>query len=604
MRTRQGSAWTDHVREAAQIIGLATVYVVVARLGLMLDAVAGFATLVWPPTGISLVALLCFGRRLWPGVAIGAFVANVLTGAPAEIALGISLGNTLEALAGAYALSKIPGFRPSLDTRRDVLSLVFAAIASTALSATIGVTSLLAGGLVAQDRYKETWIAWWIGDLIADLVVAPLLFVWWTPRNSNDPPRNKLETLALAISVVVAGVLIYESPAGTASGTSVVRQSYVFFPLLMWAALRFGQRETVATTFVVVVIAIAGTAMGRGPFVQPVLHQSLLGLQTFMAISAATFLVFGAAISERRQVAADLRASQEGLEERIADRTIALTKANRELKQADLALRRAHDELELRVEERTGEIRKLLGDLEGAVLARDALISIASHELRTPLSALQLQLHLITRSVAADRDDASRDLASRLSTVDRQVARLTRLVDNLLDVSRITAGKLQLEYEKLDLASAVRDVLLRFDEELGRAGCALSILAEEPVLGRWDRMRVEQVVTNLVSNAIKYGQGQPIEVAVKGVGNSARLTVRDHGIGIAQSDQARIFERFERLVSDKQAGGFGLGLWIVHEIVQALGGTIRVESQVGAGTTFVVDLPREERATDVVEVEP
>jgi signal transduction histidine kinase len=277
-----------------------------------------------------------------------------------------------------------------------------------------------------------------------------------------------------------------------------------------------------------------------------------------MAVSAATFLVLAASIAERRQAAIELAKAHEGLENKVE------------------------------------EIRKLLVDLEEAVRARDALISIAAHELRTPLSALQLQIHMLDRTLTKGAGEgASIDaLRSRLGSVGRPVARLARLIENLLDVSRITAGRLQLEYEELDLSEPVRDVVARFDEELCREHQSVSIRADAPVVGRWDRMRIEQIVTNLMSNAIKYGEAKPIEIIVEGDEDKGRILVRDHGIGIAEGDQARIFERFERVVTGRHAGGFGLGLWIVREIAQALGGTIGVRSELGAGTTFTVELPK------------
>ncbi|MDP9178641.1 MAG: MASE1 domain-containing protein, partial [Gemmatimonadota bacterium] len=164
---------------AAEILMLATLYILAARAGLKLDAVGGFATLVWPPTGIALAALLIRGYRLWPGVAIGAFVANVLTGAPIPVALGITLGNTLEALLGAYALRRIPDFQRTLDRLIDAFGLlVIAAVMSTAVSATIGVLSLQLGGIISSSELAETWRAWWLGDMIGDLVVAPVILVW------------------------------------------------------------------------------------------------------------------------------------------------------------------------------------------------------------------------------------------------------------------------------------------------------------------------------------------------------------------------------------------------------------------------------------------
>jgi signal transduction histidine kinase len=172
---------------------------------------------------------------------------------------------------------------------------------------------------------------------------------------------------------------------------------------------------------------------------------------------------------------------------------------------------------------------------------------------------------------------------------------LTGLINNLLDISRITAGRLDLELEPVDLAAVVRDSAARAREEIARASCTVQVEAPGPCMGQWDRMRVEQVVTNLLSNALKYGAGHPIEVSVAGDDGWARLTIRDHGIGIPPEDQARIFERFERAVSDRHYGGLGLGLWIVRQIVDALGGMIEVESESGKGSLFTINLPRAPR---------
>jgi CheY-like chemotaxis protein/anti-sigma regulatory factor (Ser/Thr protein kinase) len=170
----------------------------------------------------------------------------------------------------------------------------------------------------------------------------------------------------------------------------------------------------------------------------------------------------------------------------------------------------------------------------------------------------------------------------------RQVQRLGKLVDNLLDVSRITAGKLVIEKERIDLAKVVRAVVSTFQQ---RTSGGLTVSTDTPVHGWWDPMRIEQIAENLVSNAIAYGAGRPIEVIVDGTPSRARVVVRDHGMGLTPADQARIFERFERIGTDSHRGGLGLGLWIVRQIVEAHDGTIRVESQAGAGATFTVELP-------------
>jgi signal transduction histidine kinase len=226
---------------------------------------------------------------------------------------------------------------------------------------------------------------------------------------------------------------------------------------------------------------------------------------------------------------------------------------------------------------------------------RDDFLHVAGHELKTPLAALLLQLDGMLRQAQRGQFAAQPELLrERLVKTRTQAQRLERLVGELLDVSRLSSGQLVLELEEVDLAGLAREVTERLGEQAQRAGCALTVSGPEaPVVGRWDRLRVDQVLTNLLANAFKYGVGKPIELRLERVGPAARVVVRDHGIGIAAADQARIFERFERAVSDSHYGGLGLGLWICRQIVEALGGTIAVESALGQGSTFVVMLPLE-----------
>jgi signal transduction histidine kinase len=235
-----------------------------------------------------------------------------------------------------------------------------------------------------------------------------------------------------------------------------------------------------------------------------------------------------------------------------------------------------------------------------AVRLRDEFLSIASHELKTPITSMKLQIQTLLRAARRAGDDGvdPQRLIGKLQATERQVERLTSLVDELLDISRVAAGRLELRSEWHDLASIVRDVAARFEEELARANCILVLHADMPVEGWWDSFRLEQIITNLVSNALKYGAGHPIEVAVMAHGAQAQLVVRDHGIGIAAEDVERIFAPFERAVSSKHYGGLGLGLFIVGQITAALGGTIRVTSTPNVGSTFTIDLPRERQAAE------
>ncbi|WP_281333146.1 sensor histidine kinase [Polyangium sp. 6x1] len=242
---------------------------------------------------------------------------------------------------------------------------------------------------------------------------------------------------------------------------------------------------------------------------------------------------------------------------------------------------------------------RLYQEAQDAIRLRDEFLSIASHELKTPLTPIGLQVSQILRALRKDPASIPPEkLLPRLEIVRRQVERLGALVTDLLDISSITAGRLRVELTEVDLSAVARDVALRLGYEAARAGCRIDVRAQAPLPGRWDRARLDQIVTNLLANAIKYGAGKPIDLVVEGDETTARLVVRDRGIGIAPEHQARIFDRFERAVSNQHYGGFGLGLWIVKHILDALGGTIRVASEPGSGATFTVELPRrpDERA--------
>jgi signal transduction histidine kinase len=234
------------------------------------------------------------------------------------------------------------------------------------------------------------------------------------------------------------------------------------------------------------------------------------------------------------------------------------------------------------------EHARLLGEAQAAARAREEFLAVASHELRGPIGTLRFAVQLLLRD---QRAGAARSPEARLKIVERQADRLVRLGDALLDVSRITSGRLELAREETDLAELAREAAARLAEEAAETGSAVTCDAPAPVIARVDAARVDQVLQNLLSNALKYGAGQPIRLAVRAEGGRAHLEVQDRGIGIAPADQARIFERFERAVSGRNYSGLGLGLWIVGRIVEAHGGTVRLASAPGAGSTFTVELP-------------
>lgn len=234
------------------------------------------------------------------------------------------------------------------------------------------------------------------------------------------------------------------------------------------------------------------------------------------------------------------------------------------------------------------EHMRLLDEANAAARAREEFLHVASHELRAPIATLGLTVDLLRRDTR-NRDPAATE--RRLRVLERQAARLLGLSKTLLDVSRITAGRLDLAREPADLAALVREVAARFADEAADRGASIAVDAPGPLRCELDVARMDQVVSNLVSNAVKYGRGAPIRVTARAEGARAVIEVEDRGIGIAPEHQERIFGRFERAVSGRNYPGLGLGLWIVRRLVESHGGAIRVRSAPGAGSTFVVELP-------------
>ena len=527
---------TGGVRRILELAAVFVAYVVTARLGLSFDAVGGVATPVWPPSGIALAALTLRGRRLWPAVAAGALVANVSTGVPIGGAAIFAIGNTLEAIVGAALLERF-GFDARIGRLRDVLLLVgLAAMGSTMIGATFGLTGASLVGLKAGETPIGFWAVWWVGDAMGDLLVASLIFVWASqPLRFSLRPFRVLEVAMLGASLTVVSMIVFRRLSHLRA-IELMRGTYALVPLLIWSALRFEQRGVTCAMILVAAMAVTATAVPSAYFATGAPHERLLMADGYLAVTAVSMLTLAAALAERR----------------------------------------------------------------AAISARDEFISIASHELKTPLTALKLRLSsaIRTQERSPQRDaDSDAKLGRALIASSVTTDRLVSLVEDLLDVSRLTAGRLVLRFERVPLDDLVRDVTARLREQASETGSPIKVSIPEPVLGSWDRTRIEQVVTNLLTNAIKYGAGKPIALSARVVDGWARIEVKDMGQGISRADQSRIFQPFERVATTTRVGGLGLGLYIGRQIAEAHGGTLSVASEPGHGATFTLELPLETPVT-------
>src|SRR5438309_7179314 len=288
---------------------LALIYFVAGKLALQLAFVNASASPVWPPAGIALAALLLLGYRVWPAIFVGAFFVNVLTAGSIFTSLGIATGNTLEAICGAWLVNRFAGGTRVFDRPQDVFKFALAAVVSTTLGPSFGVTSLALGGFAHWSNYGNIWLTWWLGDAAGDLVVAPLLLLWGVP--STRWPWTRRDAIEVGIILLLL-LGLAETVFGGWFPISAKNYpiSFICGPIVIWTAFRFTQRETATGIFILSAIAIWGTLHGDGPFVMQTENQSLLMLQSSTAVLTLTALALAAAMAERREAETALEKQQ------------------------------------------------------------------------------------------------------------------------------------------------------------------------------------------------------------------------------------------------------------------------------------------------------
>jgi signal transduction histidine kinase len=530
-------------------------YFVTARIGLSLGAVSGFATLVWPPSGIALAALLILGRRYWPAIALGAFTVNLVVGASVPVALGIALGNTLECLLGVYLLKRFTKIHISLERVRDVLGLIlYAALLATLVSATIGTTSILFGGVITAGAYGETWVAWWVGDMLGVLVVAPILLVWSERLHTTVSLRRLLSASVPIAILIIVSVVVFRGFLWF--GIRPFAFAYVVFPLLVWIVLRFDQRGSVTATFIVSLIAVWGTITTHSSAAKGTLGQSLLLLQSFIGITAATFMTMAAVVSEREQT--------QRHEQRLTQKTAALTR------------QRAR--------------------LEALNQAKDEFISIASHQLRTPATGVKQYLGMVLEAYAGK---VNKQQQNYLETAYDSNERQLKIINDLLRVARLDAGKLRPEKTNCNLTRLVADVVKQESKKFERYRQKLAYKpSKRTIYAHIDKGLMRMVLENIIDNAGKYSaEHAEVSIAVEQTSTHVRLHITDRGIGIAKKDQKKLFQKFSRIENPQSSfvNGSGLGLYWAQKVVDLHGGTIGLVSKPGEGSTFTVSLPKRQK---------
>ncbi|HYD93637.1 MAG TPA: MASE1 domain-containing protein [Candidatus Paceibacterota bacterium] len=523
--------------QAALLALLFISYVVTAYFGLRLLSVNDFAAFVWLPTGIAIAVLFLAGYRLWPAVAAGALFINLWIGAPFLAALGIAIGNTLEAIVGTYLLKRL-----KVDTRfvrfRDSRNLVYAGVSATLISATIGVLSLFATGVLSSTALSITWITWWIGDALGALIIAPLILAWFIPARTYLTTAQIVERVGIFALILFMSFIMF--------WTGYFPYVYPFAIPLVWAAIRTTPRFSLLMVCAIAAFGAAGTLVGNGAFAIPNTTLGFLYLQLFIGIAAGIILVFSSIVEERSAIARQLGHYVDSLEH-------------------DLSKSRLDDQ------------------------AKTEFLAILAHELRNPLAPIVTTLELLKL------EEENRERIDMIERAERQSMIMRRLLDDLLDIARVEQQHFKLQREIVPLSQVVEQAVHGVQPTMQSFGHTLKVdLPARAAMVDVDPVRATQMFSNLLNNAAKYTPPRGrIQISMRKTGRFATVVISDNGAGIEPHLLERIFEPFVSISPSARIGtGLGIGLALTKRLTEMHGGTITAESDgPGRGSTFRVSLP-------------
>ena len=508
-------------------------YWVAATVSLRLALVHGQVTPIWPPTGIALVAILVFGRRVWPAVFLAALAVNLPIGPSPLGAAFIAAGNTLAPLSAA-ALLKRAGFRLALDRLRDAAAIILlGGLVAMTISATVGTSVLVLWGGMPLGSFWSTWAVWWTGDAMGVLLVAP--FILSLLPNVRAPAPTLRTTAELVVLLLVIGVVTF------VLFQISLRLEYLVFPLIMLAALRFRLRGAAPAALIASGVAIWAAVQGTGPFVDETLFQKMVTLQVFNVFLALTSFVLAAFIEAR-----------------------------------------THAE----------EMTRLYVSTAAASQAKSSFLSMAAHELLTPLTVFTGYLSLLSGGSLGKAPDA---WETPINILTQKTREMERIVSDLQSASRLEVVDPQLGAAAIDLRKVVESAVERAGPraELLHAEVVVN-LPPDPVPVEADQDHLGRVMDDLINNAFTYTIRTPrLVIGLSTRSRKAIVEVEDNGVGIRPADRERVFDRLYR-VADPQVvvPGIGLGLYICRQLAQSYGGSLAVESsKPGKGSVFALALP-------------
>ncbi|MBI3991637.1 MAG: MASE1 domain-containing protein [Candidatus Lambdaproteobacteria bacterium] len=554
------AGWGAVGRDAARFVLLAAAYFVAARIGLHYGMSHGNISPVWPASGVAIAGVLAWGLRMAPAVALGNGLAVMVTEASLFATLSSAVAATVETVLAGLLLRWIVGKRLPFYRVIDLVHWVlWAGIAATAVGAAVGVSGMTAGGIGLGEAFNRLWVGWWLGDMMGVLWVAPVFLTVPADWRRADLSRPALFQAGLIAALIVAlGLIVFGEPWPELTAFTNPL-TFVTVPLIVWATFVFGQRGAALSTLLMGGIAIWGTGEGVGPFARSEPAAAFFLLQTYLAITAISAQLFAALLSEHRMTRTQLRALNDGLEQRVRERTRELAELNRQ---------------------------------------RAAVGALATHDLKGMITALLGYANILR----GDRQMSHDELAEVGSYTWELGTRLHDLLDNLYQWSTLQVDKLVHTPQSIDVALLLADMQWLIARQARRKGVNVVLEPCQDCRISADPHMTEAVLRNLVTNAFKFTpSGGTVTLAARPVSGPhgaslVELSVKDNGVGIDPPRLETLFRFDDRSTRPGTQGekGTGLGLALSKDLVDFLGGTLRIDSTPGRGTICIVTLPRAE----------
>lgn len=521
---------------------LTGVYLLLATIGMSL-ALHRISP-VWPPSGIAIGALLIGGYSIWPGIWLGSFLANFLYSVGTDnlsflMLTQMAVGAVLEAVVGAYFFKKyIPNFI-TLPKPKDVALFVLLIVFLSSFISAVNGSLILSYHYDDWALFGNTLITWWLGDAMGVIVFTPLVLAFYQAFPIKYKLRNYLEASLLIITIFLIGTISYLSNYPV---------EHFYIPCIIWAVFRFRIIGTVTFTLLISIIAILSTIHGYGNFFLETRNESLLLLQSFIGIIAITGLTLNSLLSERDQRENSLKkVSEEALEARL--------------------------------------------EAEQANKAKSIFLANMSHELRTPLNHIIGYSEILTDEATIE---STPQFSKYLNNIIASSYRLLKMISDILEISKLEAGKTRAEIGDVDLVSMIEKYPQKLEEELSKHQNKLEIYSDPVGTISGDASKINFILDSLLSNACKFTTKGTIILRIKReiVDNLDLLviTVSDTGIGITEDQMKNLFKPFVK-IENVNYGGLGLGLLISKRFCELMGGKITVESKAQEGTTFTVTIP-------------